>query len=294
MGLQGWDASYHFASHIRERNPIGFSSQLDDPRLWNVDVPNQIGIYPAISRMVFRGDVQQGPLVAERRINIEQLVTAPPAWLDQETSSVSSGLGDFKQEGTALPLQTLALGRVGVRFVDQPQPNLMPEIQQLEQQKALTSATGQLHWDWSQSQQGWIRINTKGTQGVTGFLPAEPLALDAVTLTGQPQFASIWLTAPEPEEALDSCEAALLSVVARVRNTGMAFSEDDTQLVELGSAPMLCEPTQATLQFKRKPKSIEILDHDGLPTGRYAEGLEGHRFHMDTGRDKTLYYWINF
>jgi hypothetical protein len=294
MGLQGWDASYHFASHTRHHPEIGFARHLHDPRLWNADVPNQVGIYPAISRMVLRGDVTEADVVSTRRVSIDHALRQVPDWMNDETSSVSEGLGDFKEETSITPEAALAVGRVVVEFTDEPEPNTTADLSNHIAGDTITSTTGQLHWTTNDADRGYIRIDTPGTQALVGFHPGKAVAMEQVTITPAAQFAAIYVSAPGPDETLDQADSALITAIARVRNTGMAFNEANDELLVLGKGPMLLEPVRATLAFNRPVARVELLDHDGRPTGTQVELDPAGTLTIDGKRDRTMYYHVTF
>ncbi|TVR46672.1 MAG: hypothetical protein EA425_16895 [Puniceicoccaceae bacterium] len=292
MGLQGWDASYHFASHIQ---PEGFSRKLDDPRLWNIDVPNQVGIYPAIARMVLRGDVAEGEVIGVRRVSIGELLEGGPEWIGRERAEVSEGLGDFKEIRGVSPPEALAAGRMVVEFVDHPAESIHPDIAPFADGRVIRSVTGELEWTVLDDERGWIRIDTAGTQAAVGFHTGEPVELTDAVITPAEQFAAIYLTSLDRERGLEAADEALLTVMARVRNTGMRFNEAEDELLELGGAPMLLEPVRAEFAWKgRRIAAVERLDHDGLPTGAFLEVEDGRSFRIDGARDRTPYYRIRF
>src|ERR1019366_3234904 len=68
LGLQGWDASFVFQSHV---NAHTFNDRVGwlPWGVWEGDVPAQLGQYPALARMIYRGDVQQGEIISTRRVS---------------------------------------------------------------------------------------------------------------------------------------------------------------------------------------------------------------------------------
>jgi len=68
MGLQGWDASFQFGSDFPH-----FTETIHSPGVYNVTSPTQLGLYPALARMVHRGDVEEGPVIASRNVHIPSL-----------------------------------------------------------------------------------------------------------------------------------------------------------------------------------------------------------------------------
>ncbi|MFW5832024.1 MAG: beta-galactosidase, partial [Prolixibacteraceae bacterium] len=67
MGLQGWDASYSFATDLPR-----FSRLLESEShgIYNATSPLHIGLYPALARMIYRGDIKESPVVATRNVHI--------------------------------------------------------------------------------------------------------------------------------------------------------------------------------------------------------------------------------
>ena len=72
MGLQGWDASYEFQSQIDRRT---FNDRVGWPPwgVWEADVPTQLGQYPVLARMIYRGDVQESDVISTRRVSQDAL-----------------------------------------------------------------------------------------------------------------------------------------------------------------------------------------------------------------------------
>src|SRR5690606_7633831 len=70
MGLQGWDASFSFATDIPR-----FSGYLQSEAhgVYNATCPLHIGLYPALARLIYRGDVKESPVVATRNAHIPSL-----------------------------------------------------------------------------------------------------------------------------------------------------------------------------------------------------------------------------
>ncbi len=75
LGLQGWDASFEFQSQSARRL---FSDRAGWPPwgVWEADVPTQLGQYPALARMIYRGDVLEGEAISTRRVSREALATS--------------------------------------------------------------------------------------------------------------------------------------------------------------------------------------------------------------------------
>ncbi|HVF85315.1 MAG TPA: hypothetical protein VM821_04990, partial [Abditibacteriaceae bacterium] len=282
MGLQGWDASYHFAINMPR-----FANTINEPRLWNVDTPTQIGLYPAVARMVHRGDVKEGAYVSTRKVHIPGLAQGRVGFEERVTQT-----GDVKSFSGDVPTEALAAGKVAVEFTAKPEPTLPIDLSRYTRGKAITSSTRQLQWDYTEAGKGFCTINTPGTKAVVGFAPNRNFALGAVGMRIDNPFAVVFVTSLEKGRAISASNRLLVTAVARAHNTGMRWSTDRTMVEEVGQAPILMEPVRATVTLGRRTISaVNILDHDGRRTGRTLPVQNG-RISIDGARDKTLYYEI--
>ncbi len=291
LGLQGWDASYHFASHTRSYGDNMFASRTCDPRLWVVDIPNQIGIYPALARMVYRGDVEQGEVISTRRVSLEELREGKPDWIHREEVIDT---WDFMQYDGPISRAALAAGRVLVDFVDEPAESDVPDLTRFVDGNVIRSNTGQLTWhgDPDEGHRGYITADTPASKVLVGFPPREEVVLGEVTFRTENPFAGLFLTSLGQEEDLSNAESLLLVAMARVRNTGMRFNEAGDELLELGTPPMLIEPVVAEIAIEgRTVRAVRVLDHDGRRTERTLPVADG-RFTIDGTRDRAFYYEI--
>ena len=284
MGLQGWDASYEFQSQSARRM---FSDRVGWPPwgVWEADVPTQLGQYPALARMVLRGDVKESEVISVRRVSLEELASGAFGFSDKVVQQ-----GDIKSFGGSVPAESLAAGRVVVAFTDKPQPSTFPDMAKYRQGAAITSATGQLAWDTAG--QGCFTVNTAGTRAVVGFAGGRSFALGDVTIDVASPYASIFLTALDKGATLATGKSALVCAVARNCNTGFKYFVIDSKTIENGTAPILLEPVKATFALSgRKVAAVHVLDHDGRRTGRTLP-VENGRFTIDGAKDKAIYYEV--
>jgi hypothetical protein len=74
----------------------------------------------------------------------------------------------------------------------------------------------------------------------------------------------------------------------------MKFNDAGNSLLDRGKPPILMEPVKATITLSKPgtPKLV-LLDHDGLRT-QNALPIENGTFTIDSARDKTPYYLIEF
>jgi hypothetical protein len=292
MGLQGWDASYEFANDLDR-----FNETIQTHGPWVVDSPTQIGLYPALARMVYRGDVSEGKSLPPRHVSLPDLQRGELGFT--ESSSQSGGMGDEKRyAGVTVPNTALAVGRVEVAFAEKSEKTQPVTLD--AKQNGLRSNTGELFWHHTgKARTGYFTVNTAATKAAVGFLPRTPVSLGDISLRTENTFVCAFLTALNREEDLSRADHALLTVVARARNTGMRYNADGSEVLALGTAPIRMEPVRLTLTFtgKRKPKRVHVLDNDG----RRQNGIASYPIDPRTGgvsldgaRDRTLYYEIEY
>jgi len=286
MGLQGWDASYEFQSQANRR-------VFDDTAggfpwgVWEADVPTSLGQFPALARMIYRGDVKEGEVVSVRRVSPADLAEGKFSFSDKVEQK-----GDVKSFGGSVPAEALAAGRVVVDFTDKSQPSQLPDMSRYRQGDVIKSVTGQLAWDVSDK--GFFTVNTAGTKAVVGFTGGKEQTLGDVKVRLDTPFASLFLTALEPGEDLAKGKRALIAVLARQSNTGFTYFAPDDRVLKNGGPPILLEPVKATVTIAGRPvASVNILDHDGRRTDRTLSVTDG-QFTLDGAKDKAIYYEVVF
>jgi hypothetical protein len=295
MGLQGWDASYHFASKgaygARGENDFPKEGndnsplELANPHVYNVDLPSQIGQYPAIARMLYRGDLEPGAPLPTRNVHVPSLAEGRVGFSESVEQS-----GDFKAFSGLTPPEALAVGRVRVAFTEAFEPSEAPDLSDFQEPGLIRSSTGQLLWRYGGGR-GHITVDTPGTKAVIGFAEGEVYDLGGVKIRLRSPFAVLWITALERD--LTANRRFLLTVMGRHVNTGMAYNDEKTRLTRVGGPPLLMEPIEADIGMPRPLAEVNVLDADGRRTGETvpitASG-EGSAFSIDGRRDKTIYY----
>ncbi len=286
MGLQGWDASYEFQSQAARRIFGDIAGQFPWG-VWEADVPTSLGQYPALARMIYRGDVKEGEVISVRRVSPDNLAEGRFSFSDTTEQH-----GDVKSFGGSVPPEALAAGRVVVEFTEKSQPSQLPDLGRYRRDSVLHSTTGQLAWDTSG--RGFFTVNTAGTKAVVGFAEGKELSLGDVKIRLNCPFASIFMTALDRGSDLSSGKRALITALARQSNTGFTYFRPDNRVINNGQPPILLEPVKATLAIKgRAILSVNILDHDGRRTGRILPVTDG-RFTIDGAKDKAIYYEVVF
>lgn len=287
MGLQGWDVSYMF----QNRDDGGFSDVLGGHN-WDVTAPQVFGVFPAVARQVLRGDVAESDLVVKRFVHVPSLLEGRLGFDDKVTQE-----HDVKTfDSDAAPVQTLAVARSVVEFTEEfretPKFDLSPYVDD----GTYASSTGQLRWTAGEDKtDGHFTMDTPGTKAVVGFARGEKCELGEVTIQPESDFGAIYVTAQDPAGAVATSGKLVVVAIARARNTGMVFDDEARRgIASKGRAPILMEPVKATIRIERDGNpTVELLDHDGLPTGKTIPVQDG-TFTIDGARDATPYYVVRY
>ena len=289
LGLQGWDASFEFQSFPRGQ-AYNDRAGWEPWGVWEADVPTSLGQYPALARMIYRGDVEESEIISTRRVSPGDLATGEFNFSDKVQQE-----GDIKSFGGSVPPESLAAGRCVVEFTDKPQASTFPDLTRFRDGTAIVSATKQLRWEVSEkSGQGFFTIDTPGTKGVVGFAPSQPQKLGDITIELHSPYASVLLTSLDKSSTLANTKRALLSVVARNCNTGFKYFAIDHRILDNGHSPILLEPVHATISITDRPiAAVHILNHVGQRIGNTVETHSG-QFTIDGTRDRALYYEVEF
>ncbi len=296
LGLQGWDASYNFAAGEGAR----FSPDLN--RRWNINQPTSLGQYPIFARMVYRGDVEEAPVISTRNVCVESLKDGKLGFEETYETGVTA---DFNMIAGDIPSEALAAGRVVVKFTEKDTPTQPFDIKKYKKEGVVKSVTEQLEWHGVDSilknprsrlwydQQGWFTIDTDGTKALVGFAPKDKHVIGNVTIEPDNLFAVIGLTAQSPDKTINNDDSLLLSAMARSDNTDQEYYPAMTMnTLKKGHAPVIMEPVRATITIDRPgTPTVHLLDHDGVPIGKTLPVKDG-QFSIDTARDKTPYYEI--
>lgn len=278
LGLQGWDGSYEFQSYSGHSSFVADAGHLPW-NIWNTDLPNQIGQFPALARMIYRGDVREGAPVAVKRVSDEQL---------------DNGTFDFNDSANpgAVPQEALALGRTLVQFTSTTTPSTFLSTSFLAD-KVIASNTRQLVWDYSGK--GYFRVATPGTVGVVGFAQNIPVVGSGVQIRLASAYASVFVTALEKNATLANCRRALITAVAKECNSGFTYYQPTGSIMDNGKGPIMVEGVSATFTFDRPIAQVNVLDQDGrLQPGRTMPVSADGDFSVDGGADRTIYYEVVF
>ena len=282
MGLQGWDASYAFAMDYTQ-----FTNTIQSHHgVYNVTSPTQLALYPALAAMIYRGDVKEGEIIANRNVNIEELKKGKLNFIEKTAQQY-----DVKRFESSVPMEALAIGKVTVSF-DGIEKDFAKDLfsywNQVEKQ--ITSTTEQLQWNYKGD--GYVTINTPGTKGMIGFAKGKHISLENISFTTSNEFAIVLISSMDKSKPIEQAKSVLITVMARAQNTNMKFNSDRTELIDIGQAPILLEPVHLKLTVNTSKKyNVYALDHTGNKTKTQVP-VQNNTISLDGNRYKTIYYLL--
>lgn len=286
MGLQGWDASYAFASN---KSFYTQTVESENHGVYNVESPLHLSLYPTLARMIYRNDIKESEPFIIRKVSLKGLAEGDLGLVEQVSQDY-----DVKNFTGELTPETLAIGKIALDFTNQPENTRIPELTKYwdPEEKIISSSTGELTWYYKNH--GYFTINTRGTQGVVGFVGENDIELDFVNINMINPFAVILLTSLDRELPMNESRSVLITAIAKGKNTGMVYDEEQTRLLATGTSPALMEGVIAdiTLKDKRIPV-IHVLDQIGRKTSKTITP-RNNRFQIDGAKYQTVYYLLTY
>ncbi len=284
MGLQGWDASFSFATDIPR-----FSRYLQSEwgGVYNATSPLHLGLYPVLARMVYRVDIAESPVLVTRNVHIPSLQEGILGFDEM----VEQGFDEKNFKGS-FSSELLAVGRIPIKFTYEFLPTILPNFSEYIDTtlKVIRSVTGKLNWHYGK--QNYITINTAGTKGLVGFAPNREIKSDDWTLTTTNPFAVILITSLSKTKDLSQADEILVATIARGRNSGMAYSASGDTLTRKGKLPLLLEPVNVIIKNSSLNScQVTVLDHDGLETDVYVP-IQNGEINLNGDDYKTMYYLV--
>ncbi len=283
MGLQGWDASYAFAMDYTH-----FTNTIQSHGVYNVTSPTQLALYPALAALIYRNDVKEGDVVANRNVNLSDLKKGKLNFVEKTAQQY-----DVKSFEAGVPMEALAIGPVTISF-DESMATKEINLSKYwnKEKKEIASTTNQLKWNYSGK--GYFTINTPGTKGLVGFAANQQQTLGSIKIVTSNNFAVILISSLEKDKSIEQAKRILITTMARAQNTGMKFNDERTELLDVGSSPILLEPVAIDLQLNPQRKGIVyVLDHTGNRTGKTIPIVNG-RLLLDGAVHKAIYYEIAY
>jgi hypothetical protein len=158
MGLQGWPMSAHFAqSGTRLTDGWGTGSSFVS------DMPYFIGQFPAIAFALYHGHLTEAPVVAARRLTLDDLFSGKDP-LKQDFTRGSYGVKTLVSMGGTLT-EVFAIGRVTTAFAGGKTDTADLSKYWDQPNKIIHRATGELTWDYGRE---IVTVQSARTQAVLG------------------------------------------------------------------------------------------------------------------------------
>jgi hypothetical protein len=248
-----------------------------------------MGLYPALARMIYRNDISESPVLANRNVHVPSLAEGKMGF----SELVQQGYDDKQFSGTVSP-EMLAVGRFPVSFNEEYVETEIPDVSKYLDSinQLISSVTGELKWHYGEKK--YVSVDTKGTKGMIGFAQNETIHLGDWQISTENPFAVILITDLSEKGDLATAERILVTAVGRALNSGMVYeySGGETTLVHEGTSPLLMEPVKAMISLDNSSAfELWLLDHDGKMTSRKLQFKNG-AFTIDGSQDKTMYYLI--
>ena len=285
LGLQGWDASFHFSS-----SHSGFANNLESPNVYNTNSPAQAGLFPLLARAVYRGDVREGlPVLPRRQLSLENLHRGKIGFLEDTDEAHDAEV----EHSVSVPLDALAVGKVELEFTDQPQRIETPiDLSRWHVGSVTRSNTGELTHD---ARAGLFTVSTRATKAVVGVAGVGRHQLGDIGIKIANRFAVVIVTDAERSGDLNTTKRALVGLMARARNSGQRYNAAGDQLEALGTNPILLEGVTVELDWRRLVGAkVHVLDHDGLRSDRTLTVASDGTLRLDGVRDQAYLYEITW
>lgn len=293
QGLNGWDVPMHFAL---EGTGGGFTRLLK--WMWPIGEPSTLCQYPALARVIRRGDVREGDLVFARNFSEAKVFSAEPLKDVAIKVDISGPYEMSAEQGlnarSLASYYAAAVGKTGVRFRPTAEPDFSIDLAKYLdlQRKEIRSTTGELYWNYGR---GYVTANTPRTQAAVGFLAGTPIRLADCEILTSNRCASI-LVSSWDGQPLKASRHILITAVGRSRNTDMAYSRGGQRLLAIGKSPVLLEGVLGTVRLPRPgPCTITALSPYGYKTAEVAAKADADSVVVPLdGRNKAAYYEVRF
>ena len=140
---------------------------------------------------------------------------------------------------------------------------------------SIVSDTGELTWSVTPERKGRVVIDTDRTQALIGHSTVTPRRLKHLDAQLDNDFAAVVLTSLDGQP-ISMTERMLLTVGARVANTGMVWNDARTTLAQWGEGPSLIEVVTGTVVIRNLSPARNVrttaLDGAGRALGEPAAG----------------------
>ena len=266
--LQDTDAIVHFAYDGSGWNvKPGFWMQP-----WTLMSPAMVGQFPAAALIYRRGFVPAGAVLADIRLNIEDLKSLQGTPLPQGAAFDELRLKDVPDGTQVKPGQVIDplihfAGQTRVRFTKEPGAvNLEDLSKWIDREKQIVQAShGQLTLNYGD---GVLIIDAPSAQGVSGHLEGS-FALRDLTISSGMDLGHVILVALD-DRPLAASRRMLLQVMSEEKTTGFETEPvggNTKRITDIGRDPWRVKEFAGRVEFSREV-SVQPLDLNGRPDGR--------------------------
>ena len=266
--LQGADGFFFFA--------LGGPYWETGARKFALAVPSILGQFPAAALAYRRGDVMEGPVVLNRTLSMDDLFD-----FQGEGSSLRDNLDELRRAGipeaagrgsaASSDPESLAYfcGKVSRSIGTEGGParkaGLGGHIDSIR--KIVTSATGEISWDWGRKV---ITVNSPRTQGACGFLgSAGEIRLKDVAIKSGDEYVSVLVVSLDGR-SLSGSGRILVQVFTEEEPFG--WHSVRGKILSLGDYPLTVRRSAVALKFISLPSGamLTALDENGYPRSIHA------------------------
>ncbi|WP_146512114.1 glycoside hydrolase family 5 protein [Thalassoglobus neptunius] len=288
QGLTGLDGVAWFSCQTPEyeRDPLKPFWRTGDQmstHKWNHCYPAMMAGFPANALLYRRGDLKQAaPILVDSRTFEEIFDRQIPRITDNEAYGDQRNLPDLSPDwtpdGDEVNRAAFLIGPVQTTTSEEHSPQDRPDLSSFfdPQSGTITSATGELKWDYRRE---ICTMDAPKAQGVTGFLKRNggTFELSDVTIESENEYATINIVSLDDQPIQDS-KKLLIQVVTVNRLTGyetrpatfrLGNKEDSPeiegeQIVRIGHPPFRIANTEVTVTINNpKLRSVQVLDIAG-------------------------------
>jgi len=286
MGLQGWDASLHFAGSYAWMES-GWPGHNRGPSSYPTETPLYMAQYPALAFALYNGHIQEAGAAAARRMSVDDVFRG----IDPLSQDLPDG-GYPGEDNVYTPPEVTAIGRLSFKTDDAYTSNDSQKVDWSaywdQGAEVIDSMTGELTWDYGNKV---VQIKSPKTQGIVGFAGGGSYDLPGVQVDVTTDFVSLLFT-PLDDRPLDESNHILVTALARDKQSGTEYNADGSQLEKLGAPPLMLQPVQADITIKGAAlASVKAVDVYGVPTATEVP-LNGNTFTI-SGNYQTYYYEVN-
>ncbi len=276
--LQDWDGIFWYTLAHQD------VTTLQDASLAHFDFakdPVKMSQLATGALMFLRGDVQSARQVVGRRYSREQVI---------ESLRLPRSEGPYFTPG--FPLALPLLHAVRITSFDGPPTAAFEPITA----DPIVSDTGELTWRSGEKGSGVVSVDTPRSQALVGHLARQPVATKNLRAGIQTRFCAITLGSLDGRP-IAKTSRLLLTVAARVANTGMVWNAKRTSLEKWGTAPVRIEPVlgRVTLTGLDAAGGVtaQPLDGAGQPLGQpLALKRDGNDWTLELGQPATTWFAI--